>query len=251
MNRLRSAWPWVKQGVLVLVVYEAYSLARSKVQGATPDAFRHARSIVKAERWLHISVERTMQGWVLPHRGLTRFWNVYYGSVHFVVPVVALALLFARFPPRYRRWRNALGAMTLLALLGFAFYPVMPPRLMPPRYHFVDTSATVGGIGAIGAPEAKEGFSNIYAAMPSLHIGWSSWCAFALVPAVRRRWLKALAALYPFVTLFAIAVTANHWILDGVGGLVWLSAGYGAARLWERVRPTLITKAEASQPSPT
>ena len=98
----------------------------------------------------------------------------------------------------------------------------------------------------IGAPEAKEGFSNIYAAMPSLHIGWSSWCAFALVPVLRRRWLKGVAGVYPFVTLFAIAVTANHWILDGVGGLVWLTAGYGVARLWERIR-----REEASPPSPT
>ena len=71
--------------------------------------------------------------------------------------------------------------------------------------------------------------------MPSLHVGWSTWSALALLPLVRRRWLKVLVALYPFVTIFAIVVTGNHWILDAVGGWVVLAAGYGAAILLERV----------------
>jgi hypothetical protein len=35
----------------------------------------------------------------------------------------------------------------------------------------------------------------------------------------------ALAA-YPLATIFAIVVTANHYLLDAVGGAVALAAGY-------------------------
>ena len=67
--------------------------------------------------------------------------------------------------------------------------------------------------------------SNQYAAMPSLHIGWSTWCAIALWPLLRRRWTKVLVLLYPATTLFCIVVTANHYWLDGIGGLVAFSIG--------------------------
>jgi membrane-associated phospholipid phosphatase len=71
--------------------------------------------------------------------------------------------------------------------------------------------------------------SNQYAAMPSMHIGWSTWCALALLPVLRRRWTKALAVGYPLATLFCIVVTGNHYWIDGIGGLLCLGAGYLAA----------------------
>jgi hypothetical protein len=114
---------------------------------------------------------------------------------------------------------------------------------MPSGSGFVDTAAEFFNFGpqqrvvlnAAGEPSAaaKAAFGNLYAAMPSLHAGWSMWTAFALVPALKRRWLQVLVCLYPAVTFFAITVTANHWILDAVGGWVVLALGYGAARLLE------------------
>jgi PAP2 superfamily len=70
--------------------------------------------------------------------------------------------------------------------------------------------------------------------MPSMHIGWSTWCAFVLAPLVRRRWLRALVIGYPFFTLFDIMVTANHYWIDGVGGLICLGGGYVIARAGTR-----------------
>ena len=37
--------------------------------------------------------------------------------------------------------------------------------------------------------------------------------------------MRALLILYPLATLFCIIVTANHYWLDGAGGLVALGAG--------------------------
>ncbi|MBV8236924.1 MAG: phosphatase PAP2 family protein, partial [Acidimicrobiia bacterium] len=57
-------------------------------------------------------------------------------------------------------------------------------------------------------------------------------------PVLRRWWTKALAALYPACTLFAIVVTANHYIFDAVGGAVCLGIGYLlgglVTRRWEK-----------------
>jgi hypothetical protein len=41
---------------------------------------------------------------------------------------------------------------------------------------------------------------NQYAAMPSVHIVWSTWSGLALVHLARRRCIKILGALYPLAT---------------------------------------------------
>ena len=174
------------------------------------------------------------------------FWNIYYGTIHFVIPVVALVLLYRKMPARYLRWRNTLAFMLAFALLGFWLYPLMPPRLMPARYDFVDTAAQFFNfgpqvrvrLGPDGQPTAAalRAYGNLYAAMPSLHVGWSTWCAFALWPLARKPWLKVLLALYPVTILFCIVVTGNHWILDAVGGWIVLAAGYAVATLLAKRR---------------
>ncbi len=68
--------------------------------------------------------------------------------------------------------------------------------------------------------------SNQYAAMPSLHFGWSLWCALVLVPRVRHRSTRVLAFAYPVVTLLTIIVTGNHYWLDAVGGAVVIGVGW-------------------------
>src|SRR5690606_14984578 len=104
-----------------------------------------------------------------------------------------------------------------------------------------------GGWASFGSDEMAR-VSNQYAAMPSMHIGWSAWCAFVLVPLLRRRWLRALVIAYPIVTLFDIIVTGNHWWIDGPAGLACLGLGYlvaFAATRWYERRRGLDTAAAA------
>jgi hypothetical protein len=91
-------------------------------------------------------------------------------------------------------------------------------------FGFVDTLVEFGGPWSFDS-DAMASISNQYAAMPSLHIGWSTWCAIAIWPLLRRRWSKALVLLYPAATLFCIVVTGNHFWLDGIGGLIAFGAG--------------------------
>jgi hypothetical protein len=259
----RGGLRWWREVLYAVGVYVVYSFVRNKFGSAGGDpgpAFGHARSIIDLERWLHLYVEPHVQSWYLdlPGHGIIRFWNVYYGIAHFVVTLFALMWLFRRDPERYPLWRNTLALTTCLAVIGFASYSLMPPRLLDDpgeygacqiyapdavvgvehgdhpaacdRYGYVDTVDRYGGWISF-QNEGYKDISNQYAAMPSMHIGWSTWTALVLVPLLRRRWAKVLAALYPVVTLFCIVVTANHYWIDGVGGLVTLAAGFGLSWL--------------------
>ncbi|MDP9071728.1 MAG: phosphatase PAP2 family protein [Actinomycetota bacterium] len=217
--------------VYILAFYTVYTGIRNYGVAADSgaEAFRHAKQVIRAQRLLGIYHEETIQDWFLPWRGFISFWNVFYGTAHFVVTIAVLVYLFRRMSGRYALWRNTLACTTALALVGYALYPLMPPRLLPPDYGFVDTLRVVGGLWSFDSGTVAK-VSNQYAAMPSLHFAWSSWCALVLAPAVRSRWARALLVAYPFLTLFAIVVTANHFVLDAAGGALVLAAGYAAAR---------------------
>jgi PAP2 superfamily protein len=250
---------WWAQAPICYGFYNGFEWVRSQLEGSRHDALLNAYQVIHAERILHLFREARVEHWVLPcaplcqvattstlERDVIRFWNVYYGFMHFAVPGLALVFLFLKFPERYRLWRNTAGAMLLLALIGFWLYPVLPPRLLSPHFGFFD-AARYGGIGPIGKAEAGP-LANAYAAMPSLHIGWSSWCAFALVPVVRRRWVKVLLVLHPVATLFAVVVTANHYIIDGAGGLGALALAYPLARLVTRNSDGSLTSRPWTRP---
>ncbi|HET6950179.1 MAG TPA: phosphatase PAP2 family protein [Acidimicrobiales bacterium] len=277
-RRPRTSLRWWREVVYIFVVYVAYSAVRNQFgsgAGTSVDAdpaFHHAEAIIQVERNLHLYFEDRLQQWYLdlPLDGLIRVWNVYYGIFHFVVAAFALVYLYRKAPERYRVWRNTLAFTTVLALVGFATFSLMPPRLLDDPgvyggcthhtgldadalpdaageapcdgFGYVDTVATYGGWASFGSEEMAA-VSNQYAAMPSMHIGWSTWCAFVLAPLIRRRWLRALAIAYPLVTLFDIMVTANHYWIDGLGGLACLGAGYLIARAltraWEARRGTV------------
>ena len=69
--------------------------------------------------------------------------------------------------------------------------------------------------------------SNQYAAMPSLHVGWSLWCGVVIALVAPYLWMKILGMLYPLLTVAVIVGTANHYVLDAVGGAAVVAAGFG------------------------
>jgi hypothetical protein len=247
----RSKLRWWREVLYVLGFYVVYSFIRNTGTGDdhVTQAFHHAQDVIHLERLVGLYHEESIQELFLSSRWFIRAWNIYYGSFHFIVTIVALVWCFRARPDRYPRWRNTLAATTALALIGFAFFPLMPPRLLPPSYGFVDTLAHYGGLWSFDSGTMKA-VSNQYAAMPSLHFGWSSWCAFVLWPAAGdRTWAKVLLVAYPVATLFAIIVTANHFWLDAVGGAVVLSVGYAVASLATRRSSAASSAEKSSLPS--
>ena len=211
----------------IAAFYGVYSYIRNTQGSASVSAdhaFANAREIIRLERAMGLYFEEGVQEAFLDDRWFIQFWNLFYGTFHFVVTIAALVLLFRRFPARYPRWRNTLAATTGLALIGFATYPLMPPRLLPTSYGFVDTLRFYGGLWSFESGPVAQ-VSNQYAAMPSLHFAWSTWSALVLFPMLRHVWSRALISLYPAATLFAIVVTANHFWLDAAGGALVLGVG--------------------------
>jgi hypothetical protein len=231
--RHRLRW-WVEVA-FVLTFYGIYSFIRN--QFGSPKlsyprhALAHAMSVIDFERLLGLYHEERVQQWFLGWRSFIQFWNLFYGTFHFVVTAFCIVWLFRRFPERYVRWRTTLAITTALALFGFALYPLVPPRLLPTSYGFVDTLRDYGGLWSFDSG-AMSKVSNQYAAMPSLHFAWSTWCALVLVPTLRRTWLKALAISYPLFTLFAIVVTGNHYWLDAAGGALILLLALPLGHWW-------------------
>jgi hypothetical protein len=247
---------WWREVIYIAIFYVGYSVIRD-VRGNRPvsifQAFTNAERIIDLEQYVGIFQEHRIQSWFLGSHWFIRTMDDFYGTAHFAVTVGALLYLFFRQPWRYPRWRNTLAWTTALALIGFAFFPLMPPRLLPQHYHFVDTLKTVGGLWSFESGPVSA-VSNQYAAMPSLHFAWSTWCALAIAPAIKRRWLKPLVFLYPLLTLICIVVTGNHYILDAVGGAVCLALGYGLTVAFGRFshsrdgRPEETRQPEGRQP---
>jgi len=214
----------------IAAFYGVYSFIRNTQGSASvsaAQAFANAREVIRLEKAMGLYVEEALQQSFLAWRWFIQLWNLFYGTFHFVVTIAALVLLFRRFPARYPRWRNTLAATTGLALIGFATYPLMPPRLLPVAYGYVDTLKSYGSLWSFESGPVAQ-VSNQYAAMPSLHFAWSTWSAFVLYPMLTHWWSRALAVLYPVATLFAIVVTANHYWLDAAGGVLVLSMGAAA-----------------------
>ena len=238
---------WWKEAVLMAVFYAIYSSVRNLFGSARVGsgdeplrAFDNALRVIRIERRLHLFFEPHLQSAFLSAHWFLWFWNVFYASFHFVVTIVVFIWLYRRAPERFTAWRNALGFITAFGLIGFSLFPLMPPRLLGSTtayggaalmharglapFGFVDTMDTIGGLWNFDSG-AMQTVSNQFAAMPSLHIGWSLWSVLALWPLVRHRWARVLLVVYPIATFFCIIVTANHYWLDAAGGLVTLGAG--------------------------
>nr|WP_206328269.1 bifunctional glycosyltransferase 87/phosphatase PAP2 family protein [Streptomyces sp. S3(2020)] len=231
--------------LLIRVTYAAYQKVRLAATGGSNSEGRaraeaHGQQILDIERRLHIDIEHWANHAVVKVGWLREFFDFYYTSFHFVVPLSVLAVLYWRRPVDYRWARSALGFTTLLALVGFWLYPLAPPRLMP-SLGVIDT---VHGVQDFSKPDygTLTALTNQYAAMPSLHFGWSLWCGLVIALVAPKWWLKALGLLHPLFTVTAIVATGNHWVLDAVGGALVVGGGFGLTYLLQGPRARLVVR---------
>ncbi|MFE3030779.1 bifunctional glycosyltransferase 87/phosphatase PAP2 family protein [Streptomyces canus] len=229
--------------LLIRVTYAAYQQVRLAATGGSNSAGRataeqHGQQILGLERLLHLDIERWANHAVVEVDWLRNFFDEYYVSFHFAVPLSVLAVLYWRRPVDYRWARASLGFATLLALVGFWLYPLAPPRLMP-ALGVIDT---VHGVQDFSKPDygSLTALTNQYAAMPSLHFGWALWCGVVIAVIAPRWWMKGLGLLHPLFTVSAIVATGNHWVLDAVGGAAVVAGGFGLSYLFLGPRARVV-----------
>lgn len=257
----QAAWSWARgsslsvrmarEAVAIALMLTLYRLGRGLVAGKDALAAANAETLIRVERAMGIFQEQAWQAWTLRREALMGFFDWYYEAMHFPATGAFLAWVFLKHAPHYARVRNSFVVATLIGFVMHWMWPLLPPRLLPPEYGFVDTiGAEIYGDGKLGP------FTNQVAAMPSLHFGWSLTVGVgvAWLSASRLRWV---ALAHPTLTFVAIVVTANHYFLDAVVAVPVMAAGL-AATLWRPLatfgdaRSTDARKAEAAPaPAPT
>lgn len=210
--------------LLIGVSYWLYSLVRNAVPEQRAVALRHADWVWSLEHHLGLAVEHSVNHAVNSVTWLIVGMNYYYATLHFIITIGVLVWLYVRHPARYGPARLVLFVTTWLALVGFWAFPLAPPRLMPGK-GFIDTVLVHHTWGSFSQGSLSH-VSNQYAAMPSMHIGWSLWCGITIVTLAKPLWARVLGALYPLFTLTVIIATGNHFWLDAVGGALCLAVGY-------------------------
>ena len=218
------------EAVLIAVSYWTYSLIRNAVPEQRRIALANADWVWRTEHALGIAAERSINHAVDGVTWLIVTMNYYYATLHFVLTIVVLVWLYRVHPGRYAATRLVLFATTGVALLGYYFFPLAPPRLMHGG-RFIDTVQVHHTWGSMASGNLAD-MSNQYAAMPSMHMGWSVWCGVTIVMLAKPLWVRLLGGIYPLTTLTVIVCTANHFWLDAVGGLLCLAFGFCCSIVW-------------------
>ncbi|SBV02020.1 PAP2 superfamily protein [Streptomyces sp. Ncost-T6T-1] len=220
---------WWTELPLIAVVYALYSVGRLLVRGDVSTAVDHGLAILRLEQALYLNAEHPLNRLFTSTPSIGIPADFAYASLHYVVTPAVLVWLFRRRSAAYRAARVWLMNSTLLGLVGFTLMPTCPPRLLDASHGFVDTMAQYSAYGWWGegasAPRGLSGMTNQYAAMPSLHVGWSLWCGILLWRHGRHPLIRAAGIAYPLITTIVVMGTANHYFLDAVAGAAVMGLG--------------------------
>lgn len=228
---LRARWV-VEMGVLIGLLV-AYNVIRAAQGTDAALAVEHSRQVLQLQGSLFFDVEVPLNTWIGTVPVVAVAACYFYALMHyFMTPVV---LLMSRRAGGTQYWRGywAIVIASAIALFVYAAWPMAPPRLVP-DLGIADVMRNYSDYGwwgsAASAPRGIGDATNQYAAMPSLHFGWSLWCAIQLWALPTRRW-RAVAVAYPTVQAVVVLATGNHFLLDVLGGAVCVGLAYVIARI--------------------
>jgi PAP2 superfamily len=108
---------------------------------------------------------------------------------------------------------------------------MVPPRLVP-DIGIADTVGLASGhdTGSFGGVVPF----NPYAAMPSMHVGWSLLVGIFGFRALRGSAARFVFVLHPVLMTVAVTATGNHYFLDSAGGIAVVLTALVAIRLFNR-----------------
>ena len=237
---------WTHELGLIAVLSAVYMLARAAIGIHVDEAHARGQRILDIESWLHLDLELPLNQLVsaLPLVGL--LFAYAYATLHYVVTPLVLSWIAVRRAPSYRLARNALLLATVIGLVGYWLLPTAPPRMLGSEW--VDTMSQFSGVGwwgeAASAPRGMEGFSNQYAAFPSLHVGWAMWVALCLRRMSRSAWVARWAWTYPAFMTVVVMGTANHYLVDALAGIACAVIGFRLAQRWSDRRSGEVRTSE-------
>ena len=197
--------------------YLLYLFLRGLIFDGDGQALANAERVVALENSLGLFIEAPLQQWfVSTVKPLVVFLNWVYIVTYWPVILAAALFLYLKRPSLYVRYRNLIVVHLFLALAVFTLFPVAPPF----KTGLLSDTIQLYGPSFYGS-SYMAGFYNTNAAMPSLHFSWTFIFAWLFLREVRG-WYRYLGAGYPLLTLAAIVVTGNHFLLDAVVGAVMI-----------------------------
>lgn len=210
----------VTQMLLVAAAALAYFAVRGVTEADAPRAFDNARTLIDLERALGVAWEESIQAPVLRHDLLLEAVNAVYIYGHWPVVGGVLVALFVWAPDRFYLLRNALFASGAIGLVIFWLIPVAPPR-----FGLLDVADTVSDHAATYRTVQPPSLVNVYAALPSLHLGWNLLVGVVLWGSTRHPVVRTFAAVTPPAMAVAVVATGNHYVLDVPAGAAVALAG--------------------------
>ena len=221
----------VREVALVIGAILAYFTIRNVTAGAPGAAFANGEHIVDLEQWLGVRWEDTIQAAIVGRDGLVMLANWIYIWGHWPVILSTAVVLHTWRRDRYYLLRNTLFISGGIGFVFFAFLPVAPPRLL--ELGLVDTvSNQSNAYRALQPP----GLTNQYASFPSLHVGWNLAVGIVLFMTTTHVVVRSFAVLSPLAMTFAVVATANHFVIDILGGAAVVLVGLAGAHIIEQGR---------------
>jgi membrane-associated phospholipid phosphatase len=230
----------VRELVIALSAYGAYSLVRGLFGGTLAVGRDNAADLVSLEKALGLYVEPGMQRFFVDHSLGMPFWNSLYVVSQVVVLPLTLFLVYRYRRPAYAFVRNMAIISWSAGLVVYALLPVAPPRLLASGFTDTVSSQTFFDLDS----EFIRAFYNPVAAMPSLHVGMAPVVAWALIRLTPWVWTRALGWAYPVLIAVCIVVTGNHYVLDIAGGLLVVLPAAALAAWIVRARPDAVAPAD-------
>jgi hypothetical protein len=228
----------LRQVSLFAAAYLAYTLVRGMAEGDANEAFTHARDLISLERTLHLFVEPSIQAWASGSHMVMVLASWLYVNAQTSVTIGALLYLYVRHNRSFYFVRNMFMIAMAIALVGYMVFPTAPPRFMP-EWGFIDSVSDFTGMQVSHDSASISTVTNLYAAVPSMHVAFALMIGWPLARLARRRIVSVLWLLYPLLMAFVIVVTANHFIFDAfLGALTAGASAYGASWL-ARARPSV------------
>ena len=251
LSRLLGALPRlplraIGESAFVIFAIFVYFLVRGLMHASIDRAHDHAHTLLELEQTLGLAREADLQRWAHQVPGLMALMNSIYIYGHWPVIALTLGWLLWHHPAQFRTYRTAMVLSGLVGFAVFALYPMAPPRFLP-ELGFVDTVLRDTSSYRVLQPPA---FTNQYAAMPSLHVGWNLLMGLAIWTSARHRVWRVFAVAMPVLMWVATILTANHFVLDGLVGSVIALAGLAIARWLARERAVPVEHGEVQATSP-
>ena len=232
---------WLPQGYgdaarqlsLFVVAELCYEAVRGVADGQRAIALANGQHVISFEKSIHAFFEPSLQRAFIDHRWIVDFANFMYMNSHFVVTTAFLVWLYLFRNQNFYFVRNMFMVAMGLAVVGDALLPTAPPRMFD---QFTDTITQYAQVNHDSG--LVKLFINPYAAIPSMHVAFSTMIGVTGVLISRHTITKILWCAYPVLVFWVVIVTANHFWVDGAFGLlVAVLSALAARQVLARVRP--------------